>query len=38
MRIAVLGAGTMGMVVGTMLTKNGLNVAMVDGYREMLMY
>lgn len=32
MRIAILGCGAMGTVVGAYLTKNGLNVDMVDSY------
>lgn len=33
MRIAVLGAGSLGLVVGAMLTKKGFDVTLIDGYR-----
>ncbi len=34
MRIAIVGAGSLGTVVGTMLTKAGLDVSMVDANQE----
>jgi 2-dehydropantoate 2-reductase len=34
MRIAVMGAGSLGTVVGAMLTRAGLDVSMVDANRE----
>ena len=34
MRIAILGCGSIGTIVGAMLTKNGLNVTMIDGYQK----
>lgn len=34
MRIAVLGCGSLGTIVGAMLTKNGKDVTLIDGYLE----
>ena len=33
MRVAILGAGSLGTVVGAMLTKNKLDVVLIDGYK-----
>lgn len=33
MRVAVLGAGSLGTVIGAMLTKSGVDVVLVDGYK-----
>lgn len=34
MRVAILGCGAMGTVLGAFLTKNGCNVELVDNYKE----
>ncbi len=34
MRVAILGSGAMGTVMGAFLTKNGLSVEMIDNYEE----
>ena len=34
MRVAILGAGSLGTVVGAMLTKNKLDVVLIDGYKD----
>ena len=33
MRVAVLGAGSLGTVIGAMLTQNGVDVVLIDGYK-----
>ena len=33
MRVAVLGAGSLGTVIGAMLTRNGVDTVLIDGYK-----
>jgi 2-dehydropantoate 2-reductase len=37
MKIAVLGCGSLGTIVGAMLSKNGKDITMIDGYYEHVM-
>lgn len=34
MKIGILGCGAMGTVMGAYMTKNGLEVEMIDSYKE----
>lgn len=34
MRVAVLGAGSLGTIIGGLITKNGGDVVLIDGYKE----
>ena len=34
LKVAVLGSGALGTVVGAMLTKSGIDVTLIDGYAE----
>ncbi len=34
MRVAILGAGSLGTVIGAMMTKNGVDAVLIDGYKE----